>query len=119
MGHMFSAKDPSVLIVRTVKRVLNLGENLKGLPGGWNENVENASYTVAKAALNAYTKVLAKNFPHFRANSICPGYVKTDINHNTDILSVDDAPENPVSLALLPENGPSGLFFGLDEVVPF
>ncbi|KAI4328759.1 hypothetical protein L6164_021091 [Bauhinia variegata] len=78
-----------------------------------------SGYTVAKAALNAYTRMLAKKFPGSCVNCICPGYVKTDINHNTGILSIDDGAENPARLALLPDNGPSGLFFALNEVVPF
>ncbi|KAI4355022.1 hypothetical protein L6164_003840 [Bauhinia variegata] len=84
---------------------------------GWPTRV--SGYTVAKAALNAYTRMLANKFPHAKVNCVCPGYVKTDINLNTGILSIDDGAENPAKLALLPDNGPSGLFFSLGEVVPF
>ncbi|WVZ17787.1 hypothetical protein V8G54_010769 [Vigna mungo] len=75
--------------------------------------------TMAKAGINAYTRMLAKKFPHFCINCICPGSVKTDINHNQGLLSIDEGVENPVRLALLPEDGPSGLFFSMDEVIPF
>ncbi|CAJ1950061.1 unnamed protein product [Sphenostylis stenocarpa] len=75
--------------------------------------------TMAKAGANAYTRMLAKKFPHFRINCICPGSVKTDINHNQGLLSIDEGVESPVKLALLSHDGPSGLFFSMDEVIPF
>ncbi|KAL5565594.1 hypothetical protein UlMin_028758 [Ulmus minor] len=77
------------------------------------------SYTVSKAAMNAYTRILAKKYPSFRINCVCPGYVKTDINDNSGILSVEEGAESPVRLALLPNDGPSGLFFVRSEVSSF
>lgn len=68
-----------------------------------------SAYTVSKAALNAYTRVLAKKYPSFLINSVCPGFVKTDINFNSGILSVEEGGASPLSLALLPNDGPSGL----------
>ncbi|XP_058744029.1 (+)-neomenthol dehydrogenase-like [Vicia villosa] len=75
--------------------------------------------TMAKAALNSYTRLLAKKFPHFRINCVCPGFVKTDINENKGFLSIDEGVQCPVNLALLPDEGPSGLFFLRDEVISF
>ncbi|KAK4411352.1 (+)-neomenthol dehydrogenase [Sesamum angolense] len=75
-----------------------------------------AAYTISKAAMNAYTRILAKKYPGFRINSVCPGYVKTDINCNTGILAVEEGAESVVRLALLPVDGPSGLFFVRNEV---
>ncbi|CAJ2657760.1 unnamed protein product [Trifolium pratense] len=78
-----------------------------------------SGYTMAKTALNSYTRMLAMKFPHFRVNCICPDFVKTDINANTGIISVDEGAESLVKLALLPDDGPSGLFFLRDEVISF
>ncbi|WJX93339.1 (+)-neomenthol dehydrogenase [Trifolium repens] len=78
-----------------------------------------SAYTMSKAALNAYTRIMAKKYPHFHINSVCPGFVKTDMNHNTGNLSIDEGVENPVILALLPNNGPSGCFFNKGQVIPF
>ncbi|KAL0379565.1 UNVERIFIED_CONTAM: (+)-neomenthol dehydrogenase [Sesamum angustifolium] len=74
------------------------------------------AYIVSKAALNAYTRILAKKYPSFRINSVCPGYVKTDINFNTGYLTVEEGAESLVRLALLPDDGPSGLYFIRKEV---
>lgn len=78
-----------------------------------------SAYTMSKAALNAYTRIMAKKNPHFHINSVCPGFVKTDMNNNTGLLSIDEGSETPVMLALLPSNVPSGCFISQGEVVPF
>lgn len=97
-----------------------LGEYLKDFKeerlesNGWP-----TAYNVSKAAVSAYTRVVAKKYPSFRVNCVCPGYVKTDMNHHTGFLTVEEGAESPVRLALLPNNGPSGLFFVRNEVSTF
>ncbi|XP_030550886.2 (+)-neomenthol dehydrogenase-like [Rhodamnia argentea] len=76
---------------------------------GWPVDV--CAYRVSKMALNAYTRIIAAKHPTFRINCICPGFVKTDINCNTGVLTPEEGAEGPVSLALLPNGGPSGRFF--------
>ncbi|XP_051147784.1 (+)-neomenthol dehydrogenase-like [Andrographis paniculata] len=76
---------------------------------GWPNYI--GAYVVSKAAINAYTKLLAKQYPTLRVNSVCPGYVKTDINKNTGTMSLEEGAAGPVKLALLPDDGPSGCFF--------
>ncbi|KAF7113138.1 hypothetical protein RHSIM_RhsimUnG0156800 [Rhododendron simsii] len=78
-----------------------------------------SAYIVSKAAMNAYTRILAEKYPTFRINCVCPGYVKTDINNNCGIFSVEEGAEHPVRLALLPDDGPTGIFFVLKEVASF
>ncbi|KAI4347644.1 hypothetical protein L6164_008436 [Bauhinia variegata] len=78
-----------------------------------------SAYIVSKAALNAYTRVLAKKYPSFCINAVCPGYIKTDLTYNTGVLTVDEGAEAVVRLALLPHSGPSGLFFSRSEERPF
>ncbi|XWS46053.1 hypothetical protein CRYUN_Cryun14cG0031500 [Craigia yunnanensis] len=69
------------------------------------------TYSVSKAAMNAYTRILAKKYPSFHINCVCPGSVKTDLNYNTGLLTVEEGAESAVRLALLPNGGPSGQFF--------
>ncbi|XP_065864670.1 (+)-neomenthol dehydrogenase-like [Euphorbia lathyris] len=70
-----------------------------------------SSYALSKAALNALTRIQAKRFSKFKINCVCPGRVKTDITLHTGNLSVKEGIECPVTLALLPDHGPSGCFF--------
>ncbi|ONI22967.1 hypothetical protein PRUPE_2G161100 [Prunus persica] len=81
---------------------------------GWPSSL--SAYIVSKAALNAYTRILAKKYPDIRINSVCPGFVKTDLNSNAGVLPVEEGGARVVSIALLPNDGPSGSFFVQYEV---
>ena len=78
-----------------------------------------SAYRISKAAMNAYTRIVANKFPSFRVNCLCPGSVKADINYNNGYLTTDEGAESVVKLALLPNDGPSGLFFFWNEVTTF
>ncbi|KAF7809647.1 carbonyl reductase [Senna tora] len=78
-----------------------------------------AAYKVSKAAMNAYTRILAMKYPKICINCLCPGFVKTDINANTGILTTEEGASNVVKLALLPNGSPSGLFYNQKEVFQF
>ncbi|KAL2335927.1 hypothetical protein Fmac_010373 [Flemingia macrophylla] len=77
------------------------------------------AYICSKAAMNAYTRILAKKYPSFCINSVCPGYVKTDMTANTGFLTVEEGAANPVRLALLPNDSPSGLFYLQSDVASY
>ncbi|KAJ0967106.1 hypothetical protein J5N97_024023 [Dioscorea zingiberensis] len=78
-----------------------------------------SAYKVSKAAMNTYTRILAKRYPSMCINSVHPGYVKTDITWNSGILTVEEGASYPVILALLPDGSPSGLFYDKMEVISF
>jgi (+)-neomenthol dehydrogenase len=78
-----------------------------------------ATYIISKIALNAYTRVVARKYPSICINAVCPGFVKTDINYNMGYLTLDEGAESILRLALLPDGGPSGLFFVRSEEKPF
>jgi (+)-neomenthol dehydrogenase len=77
-----------------------------------------SAYIVAKAAMSAYTRILAKKYPSFCVNCLCPGYCKTDITTNTGPFTAAEGAENAVRLALLPDGGPSGCFFYQKQMLP-
>ncbi|PON52896.1 Short-chain dehydrogenase/reductase [Parasponia andersonii] len=84
---------------------------------GWPTTL--SPYTVSKVCLNAYTRVVAKKYPNFCINCLNPGYVKTDINCNAGVLTIEEGAQSVVSLALLPNGGPTGLFFDRYELLSF
>lgn len=77
---------------------------------GWPTGGSSA-YKVAKAALNAYTRILAKKYPTLRINCLTPGYVKTDISMHMGVLTPEEGASNSVKVALLPDDGPTGAYF--------
>ncbi|KAG6778425.1 hypothetical protein POTOM_018289 [Populus tomentosa] len=79
-----------------------------------------SAYIVSKAALNAYTRILAKKYPKIATNAVCPGFTSTDINDSTGIFTVEEAARGPVMLALMPDHQrPSGCFFFQTEMSTF
>ncbi|XP_058744034.1 (+)-neomenthol dehydrogenase-like [Vicia villosa] len=78
-----------------------------------------AAYTVAKVSMNAYTRIIAKKYPNFCINCVCPGYVKTDITANTGFYTAKEGAAHPVRLALLPNGSPSGLYYTRDILSAF
>ncbi|CAN6240264.1 unnamed protein product, partial [Urochloa humidicola] len=85
----------------------------RGWPG------ELASYKVAKAAMNAYSRIMARGQPGLRVNCAHPGYVKTDMTRNSGFLTPEEGATNVVKVALLPAGGPTGAFFEMGEEVSF
>ena len=78
--------------------------------------VKGAAYQPSKAALNAYTIMLAyelRDTP-FKVNAVDPGYTATDFNHHSGPGTVPDAAARVVRAALLGPDGPTSQFFSDD-----
>ncbi|GLJ50152.1 hypothetical protein SUGI_1067080 [Cryptomeria japonica] len=84
---------------------------------GW--PVQFSAYYVSKAAVSAYTRVLARQNPDMYVNCVHPGYVKSEMNFNTGHLSTDEGAEGPAMLALLPPGSPSGQYYNRKERASF
>jgi (+)-neomenthol dehydrogenase len=69
------------------------------------------AYSVSKMVLNAYTRILARRYPDMCINCVGPGFVNTELNWNTGVMTPEEGAEGPVQLALLPEGGPTGCYF--------
>ena len=78
-----------------------------------------SAYKVSKAAINAHTILIAKRFPQHHINSIHPGRVKTEMTCDIVKLTPHEGARGPVMFSLLPETGPTGLFFAEIEVSSF
>ncbi|KAL4570804.1 hypothetical protein LXL04_026467 [Taraxacum kok-saghyz] len=104
-------------------RIVNISSNYGELhenklsENGWPLTV--AAYKVSKAAINAYTRLLARKFGNILVNCVHPGYVITDITSHTGHLTPEEGARAPVMVALLPDNGPSGVYFNQMEISPF
>jgi len=84
---------------------------------GWPD--EFASYKVAKAAVNAYSRIMARRHPELRVNCAHPGYVRTDMTRNSGLLTPEEGASNVVKVALLPAGGPTGVFFAMGKEASF
>jgi hypothetical protein len=80
----------------------------QGWPEIWTD------YAVSKLALNAYSRVLAKQYEDFglSVNCFCPGFTQTSMTSGKGTHTADDAAEVGARLALLPPGElPTGKFY--------
>lgn len=103
-------------------RIVNVTSGLGSLtlhndPSWKYYQVKGAAYQPSKAALNAYTIMLAyelRDTP-FKVNAVDPGYTATDFNHHSGPGSVPEAAARVVKAALLGPDGPTSQFFSDDN----
>ena len=78
-------------------RVINVssgGGQLSGGADGWAP-----AYCISKTALNGVTSQLAAALPKFAVNSVCPGWVRTDMGGQSATRSVEEGADTIVWLA--------------------
>ena len=70
-------------------------------------------YRISKTALNAVNVILARELEgtNIKSNSLCPGWVRTDMGGDKAPRSPEQGADTVVWLATLPDDGPSGGFF--------
>ena len=70
------------------------------------------AYRISKTAMNAITRIAsAEAKPNVKINSICPGWVRTDMGGASAPRSLEQGASGVVWAATLPDNGPTGGFF--------
>ena len=74
-------------------------------------------YRVSKTALNALTRTLHDD-GEVKVNSMCPGWVRTDMGGENASLSVEEGADTAVWLATEPD-APSGGFYRKREPIPW
>jgi NAD(P)-dependent dehydrogenase (short-subunit alcohol dehydrogenase family) len=92
-----------------------------------NANPENphrlmfGNYSASKSALNAITVAFALNLEAdgIKVNAADPGFTQTDLNNNQGTGTVEAAAREPVRLALLDADGPTGTFSSNNGPVPW
>lgn len=75
-------------------------------------------YRLSKTGMNVLTRTLAAD-GEVLVNSMCPGWVRTDMGGANAPRSVAEGAETAVWLATLPDEGPSGGFYRDREPIPW
>ena len=90
-------------VVNVTSGMGQLSEMNGGYPG----------YRMSKTALNAVTRMFADETrgTNVLINSVCPGWVRTDMGGKGATRSVEQGAETIVWLATLPDGAPTGGFF--------
>jgi NAD(P)-dependent dehydrogenase (short-subunit alcohol dehydrogenase family) len=99
-------------------RIVNVSSGMGGIAemnGGY------FGYRASKAMLNVLTRTLAPELAGhgIMVNSVCPGWVKTDMGGPNATRSVEDGAKGIVWAATLPPGGPSNGFFRDGRPIPW
>lgn len=78
-------------------------------------------YRISKTALNALTRIFADELKdtQIKVNSVCPGWVRTEMGGPNAERSIEKGAETIVWLATLPDDGPNGGFFRDNAPIPW
>jgi NAD(P)-dependent dehydrogenase (short-subunit alcohol dehydrogenase family) len=98
-------------------RIVNVssgGGQLDGGADGWAP-----AYCVSKTALNGVTVQLAAALPKFAINSICPGWVRTDMGGANATRSIGEGASDIVWLATEAPHDLTGKFVKDRKVIPW
>ena len=79
------------------------------------------AYRISKTALNALTRILAAETQGYNilVNSVCPGWVRTDMGGPNAERNVEQGASGIVWAATLPDDGPNGGFFRDGQPIPW
>ena len=99
-------------------RIVNLSSSMGQLS---TMRSEAPSYRMSKTALNALARILATYLEGtgILVNSMCPGWVRTDMGGPNVPRSVKEGADTAVWLATLPQDGPTGGFFWDRTPIPW
>jgi NAD(P)-dependent dehydrogenase (short-subunit alcohol dehydrogenase family) len=98
-------------------RVINVssgGGQLTGGADGWAP-----AYCISKTALNGVTSQLATALPKFAVNSVCPGWVRTDMGGQGATRSVEEGADTIVWLASDAPQNITGKFLRDRKEIPW
>jgi len=115
-----------LLLEAPAGRIVNLSSRIGSLsvitdPAFPMRGIGGVAYGPSKSALNAITVAFAQELANtnIKVNLACPGYTATDLNGNSGPRTVSEAAQEPVRLALLGPEGPTGTFSNDDGSIPW
>lgn len=107
------------LVVRPGGRIINVSSGMGALGEGMGGTAP--AYRISKTALNGLTAYIHAEYgPRgIIANSVCPGWVRTDMGGQGAPRSVEEGADGIVWLARFKPGSPSGLFWRDRHVIPW
>src|SRR6188768_653422 len=107
-------------------RIVNVSTRLGSLtaitdPAFPMRGIGGVAYGPSKTALNAVTVAFAQELEgtSIKVNLACPGHTATDLNGHSGPRTVAEAAREPVRLALLGDDGPTGTFSNDAGTIPW
>ena len=78
-------------------------------------------YRISKTSINALTRIVSDELQgtNILINSMCPGWVKTEMGGVNATREVEEGADTAFYLATLPDGGPTGKFFRDHKEIPW
>jgi len=114
--HLTKAALP-LLTARSGGRVVNISSGLGAITEPQSGSMP--AYRISKTGLNGLTRYLDGEYDGLIANSVCPGYVQTDMTDGSAPRTPEKGAETPVWLARFKPTAPSGGFWRDREPKPW
>src|SRR5204863_5980729 len=77
------------------------------------------AYCISKTAVNGVTVQFAAKLPNFAVNSVCPGWVRTDMGGSNATRSIAEGASGIVWLAVEAPQRETGKFFRDRKIIPW
>ncbi len=106
-----------LLTARPGGRVVNISSGLGAITEPQSGGMP--AYRISKTGLNGLTRYLDGEYEELVANSVCPGYVQTDMTDGTAPRKPQKGAETPIWLARFKPEAPSGGFWRDREPKPW
>ncbi len=108
-------------------RIVNVSSSVGSLTLNSNPNfpfrpIFGPGYAASKTALNAITVAIAIELEatRIKVNAVSPGFIKTNLNNYAGSGTLEEGAREPVRLALLGPEGPTGTFTSWEnETIPW
>jgi len=106
-----------LLLAEPGGRVVNMSSGLGAITESQSGSMP--AYRISKTGLNGLTRYLDGEYDELVVNSVCPGYVQTDMTDGSAPRSPKKGAETPVWLARFTSDAPSGGFWRDREPKPW
>lgn len=106
-----------LLLARPGGRVVNVSSGLGAITEPQSGGMP--AYRISKTGLNGLTRYLDGEYDTLLANSVCPGYVQTDMTDGSAPRTPETGAETPIWLARFRPSGPSGEFWRDKSLKPW
>lgn len=107
-------------------RIVNVSSGAGSLtrnsdPKNPHRSIFGVTYSASKTALNAVTLAFAIELEStgIKVNAVCPGFTATDLNNFQGTQTVEEGAREPVRVALLGAEGPTGTFTSHEGPMPW
>ena len=98
-------------------KIINVTSGAGAIESQHHSPIPFSAYRITKLAINEYTRMLSKELPTWKINSVCPGWVRTRMGGKNANSTVEEGADTITWLA--EENQETGNFYRFRRIIPW